>query len=148
MEFNGKFSVNKNIDYLNKFFSDINNVIPCLPGIYDIENINNEIKCKIKLDVKDMNIPAMSTITGKIVFKYILNDNSLNVNGSGRIAGSKIKLEININYKNNGNISEITWVSSFDFGLIVKIMNKNKINEVSMKNIDRTMKCIIEKINN
>ncbi len=147
MEFNGKFNVNKNLEYLDNFFSDINNVMPCLPGIYDIENSDNNIKCKIKLDVKDMNIPAISTITGKMLFKYLIDKNSLSVNGSGRIAGSKIKFDININYKSNGNDSEITWGSSFDFGLIIKIMDKNKINEVSMKNIDTTMNCIIKKIN-
>jgi len=147
MEFNGKFDVNKDSEYLNKFFSDINNVMPCLPGIYNMENSDNNIKCKIKLDVKDMNIPAISTITGKMLFKYIINENSLSVNGSGRIAGSKIKFDININYNNNDNGSEITWKSSFEFGLITKIMNKDKINEVSMKNIDITMDCIIKKIN-
>ena len=147
MELDGKFSVNKNSEYLNKFFSDINNVIPCLPGIYDIENSGDEIKCKIKLDVKDMKIPAMSTLTGKMVFKYSLNQNSLSVNGSGRIAGSKIKFGIDINYNDNETNSGVIWESSFDFGLIIKIMNRDKINEISMKNIDRTMKCIIEKIN-
>ncbi len=147
MEFDGKFSVDKNPEYLNNFFSDINNVVPCLPGIYDIETSGDEIKCRIKLDVKDMKISAMSTITGKMVFKYSLGQNSLSVTGTGRMAGSKIKFNVDINYSGEGDNSQVIWKSSFDFGLIIKIMNRDKINEISMKNIDQTMKCITEKIN-
>ena len=72
---------------------------------------------------------------------------SINIDGSGRIAGSKVKFNIAISYENRGEETLLDWKSSFDFGLIVKMMGKDRVNEISRENIDRTMDCITSKLN-
>ena len=146
MDFNGNFMVNLKLDDVRKFFGDINNVIPCLPGIYDI-NIDKEINCKLKLNISEAGISSMNTISGKMNFKYNLNENNLGIIGTGRIAGSKIKFNIDINMIPDDSNTKIEWHSSFDFGIIVKMMGKNKINAISLSNINNTIECFKNKLN-
>ncbi len=147
MEYSGEIPVKSGLDNVRGFLSRIENITPCLPGIYDFEIEGNEIKCKLKLDISAAGISAMNTVTGKMTFTYLPGDEDLNIQGTGRIAGSKVKFSIEIAYAfDNGN-TVLHWKSSFDFGLIVKIMGKNKVDEISKQNIERTVKCISDKLN-
>ncbi len=147
MEFNGKIPIKNKKDSVAEFLSNIDNIAPCLPGVYDFQNDGNEIKCKLKLDISAAKISAMNNVTGKMSFLYKAGEDSLNIAGSGRIAGSKIKFNIEILYEIAGEETILNWKSSFDFGLIVKIMGKNKVDEISRQNIDKTMGCITSKLN-
>ncbi|MEM0139866.1 MAG: SRPBCC domain-containing protein [Ferroplasma sp.] len=148
MDFSGEFKVKREIGYVSEFLANIENILPCLLGIYDIEREKDQIKCKIKLDISAANISAMKSVTGKMAFKYIDSAEKLNITGSGRIAGSKINFAVDIEYKKEGDCTAINWFSSFDFGLIIKIMGKTKVEEISKLNINRTMECIINKLEN
>jgi carbon monoxide dehydrogenase subunit G len=147
MEFGGNITINNSRENVSDFLSNIENIAPCLPGVYDFETQNQEIKCKLKLDISAARISAMSSVTGKMSFTYKAGNDSLNIEGSGRIAGSKVKFTIEIHYSGNGQQTNLDWKSSFDFGLIVKIMGKDKVDEISRQNIDKTMKCITDKLN-
>ncbi len=147
MEFGGEITIKNRKENVANFLSNIDNISPCLPGVYDFQSDGNEVKCKLKLDISAAKISAMSSVTGKMVFLYRSGEDSLNINGSGRIAGSKIKFGIDISYEIQGEETKLDWKSSFDFGLIVKLMGKNKVDEISRQNIDKTMECIISKLN-
>ncbi len=146
MEYSGEIPVKTGIENLRNFLSKIENITPCLPGIYDFEINGNEIKCKLKLDISAAGISAMNTVTGKMTFTYIPSNNALNIQGTGRIAGSKVKFSIDITYAGGRENNVLQWKSSFDFGLIVKIMGKNKVDEISKQNIEKTVKCISDKM--
>ena len=147
MEYSGEIPVKSNIESVKTFLSSIENITPCLPGIYDFETQGNEIKCKLKLDISAAGISAMNSVTGKMTFAYLPEENGLNIQGTGRIAGTKVKFSIEISYADKNEIVTLEWKSSFDFGLIVKIMGKNKVDEISKQNINRTIKCISDKLN-
>ena len=147
MEYSGEIPVNSRMESVRGFLSKIENITPCLPGIYDFEIDGNEIKCKLKLDISAAGISAMNTVTGKMTFAYLPGDGVLNIQGTGRIAGSKVKFSIEIAYTGGSESTVLHWKSSFDFGLIVKIMGKNKVDEISKQNIERTVKCISDKLN-
>ncbi len=146
MDFSGDFTIDKPLLEVKSFFSDISNVMPCLPGVYDSEISNESIKCKLKLDISGANISTMRTISGRMNFVYRTNNTSLNIEGSGRIAGSKITFKIDIKFENLDDKSHISWKSSFDFGIIIKMMSRDKLNQISMENIDKTMECIKSKL--
>jgi carbon monoxide dehydrogenase subunit G len=147
MEYSGEISVKSSMGDVRDFLSNIENITPCLPGIYDFEIEGNEIKCKLKLDISAAGISAMNTVTGKMTFTYLPGDESLNIQGTGRIAGSKVKFSIEISYASDKEHTVLQWKSSFDFGLIVKIMGKSRVDEISKQNIGRTVKCISDKLN-
>ena len=147
MEYSGEIPVRDSIEDVSAFISKIENITPCLPGIYDFEINGNEIKCKLKLDISAAGISAMNTVTGKMAFTYLPGDEGLTIQGAGRIAGSKVKFSIEIDYAKDGENTVLHWKSSFDFGLIVKIMGKNRVDEISKQNIERTVKCISDKLN-
>ena len=54
---------------------------------------------------------------------------SLNIDGSGRITGSKVKFTIGISYEASGEETTLDWKSSFDFGLIVNY-RKNPVYRI------------------
>ena len=147
MEFSGKITIKNTKENVAGFLSDIDNITPCLPGVYDFQNNGGEIQCKLKLDISAAKISAMSSVTGKMSFLYKAGLDSINIDGSGRIAGSKVKFNIAISYESQGEETLLDWKSSFDFGLIVKMMGKDRVNEISRENIDRTMGCITSKLN-
>ena len=147
MEYSGEIPVKSIRENVQTFLSNIENIAPCLPGIYDFETEGNEIKCKLKLDISAAGISAMNTVTGKMTFTYLPGDEELNIQGTGRIAGSKVKFSIEIAYPGENENTVLHWKSSFDFGLIVKIMGKNKVDEISKQNIEKTVKCISDKLN-
>ncbi len=146
MDFSGDFNIDKPLMDVKSFFSDISNVLPCLPGVYDSEISNESIKCKLKLDISGADISSMRTISGRMSFVYRINDSSMNIDGSGRIAGSKITFKIDIGFENLNEKSHISWKSSFDFGIMIKMMSRDKLNKISMENIDKTMECIKSKL--
>ncbi|MCL4311950.1 MAG: SRPBCC domain-containing protein [Candidatus Thermoplasmatota archaeon] len=147
MEFSGKITIATRKENVAEFFSSIDNIAPCLPGVYDFQNNGNEIQCKLKLDISAAKISAMNSVTGKMSFSYSAGTDSLNIDGSGRITGSKVKFTIGISYEASGEETILDWKSSFDFGLIVKIMGRNNVDEISRQNIDKTMECITGKLN-
>ncbi len=146
MDFNGVLDIKKDVKIVTNFLAIPENTITCLPGIYDIEYGNEDIKCRIKLDISAANISTMRTVTGKMVFKYTSGDDYLNVSGTGRITGSKVSFSIKINYLENGDKTALKWDSTFDFGMIMKIMGRDKIDEIAHMNIDNVMKCIAGKL--
>ncbi|KJE48926.1 hypothetical protein SE19_05850 [Acidiplasma aeolicum] len=146
MKFNGSFMVNKGNDEVSLFFKDLKNVIPCLPGVYDLE-YGDKIKCKLKLDISDAGISAMNTISGRMTFTYNYSGNNIKIDGDGRIAGSKIQFRINIGLTPAEQETKIDWESDFNFGMIVKIMGSDRLNSVSLSNINSTIKCFKDKIN-
>ncbi|WP_337860410.1 SRPBCC domain-containing protein [Ferroplasma sp.] len=147
MDFGGKITINNKKEAVSNFLSNIENIVPCLPGVYDFQMNGDKIQCKLKLDISAANISAMNNVTGKMSFSYISSSDSLNIEGTGRLAGSKIKFNINIEYGTSGDQVILEWKSSFDFGLIIKVMGKNKVDEISRQNIDKTMECITNKLN-
>ncbi|WP_175266968.1 SRPBCC domain-containing protein [Acidiplasma cupricumulans] len=68
--------VNKGNDEVSLFFKDLKNVIPCLPGVYDLE-YGDKIKCKLKLDISDAGISAMNTISGRMTLHIIIPGNNI-----------------------------------------------------------------------
>jgi carbon monoxide dehydrogenase subunit G len=146
MDFGGKILINNKKEKISDFLSNIENIAPCLPGVYDFQTNGDKIQCKLKLDISAAGISAMTNITGKMSFSYISENDSLKIDGTGRIAGSKIKFNINIKYEASDEQTLLDWSSSFDFGLIIKIMGKNKVDEISRQNINKTMECITNKL--
>ncbi|KJE49205.1 MULTISPECIES: CoxG family protein [Acidiplasma] len=141
MEYSGTFIVDYPLDDVNNYFSDINNVIPCLPGIYDLKR-GEIIQCRVKFDISDEGIGNLSTVSGKMSFKYNKNENRVNINGKGKIEGSKIVFNIDITYEKYNDKTSITWKSKFDFGILMRLIGIQKVEDISLKNIQQTIHCI------
>ncbi len=139
MIISGSFETLSGYENAINFLGNIDNIISCMP-MYDVKK-DGIIKAKIKIDLSFLNMDALKSITGKISFNYIVNDNNITVDGSGRAAGAGLKFKIDIKINKDKN-TIILWNADFDPGIIAKMLGKNKLDEAASVNIENAIKCI------
>jgi len=145
--FNGTFTVGISAENCLSMFSDPMPLSKCIWGLESIERDGSDFSCHVRFDVSDAGVSYLSTISGKLKIHYTVEGNSLNLQGQGRVAGSKLTFTLNLMVVEKSGITEISWNGSFDFGLLIRSMGKDKIEKVSRSNIDKTISCIKEKMN-
>jgi carbon monoxide dehydrogenase subunit G len=145
--FNGTFTVGITAEQCLSMFSDPMSLSKCIYGLESIEKDGDDFSCRVRFDVSEAEVSYLSTISGKLKIHYTVEGNSLNLQGQGRVAGSKLAFMLNLQVVEKSGITEISWNGSFDFGLLIRSMGKDKIEKVSKSNIDKTISCIQEKMN-
>lgn len=145
--FNGNFTVGITAGQCLSMFSDPISLSKCIYGLESIEKDGDNFSCRVRFDVSEAEVSYLSTISGKLKIHYMVEGNSMNLQGQGRVAGSKLAFTLNLQVVEKSGITEISWNGSFDFGLLIRSMGKDKIEKVSKSNIDKTISCIQEKMN-
>ncbi|WP_393971330.1 SRPBCC domain-containing protein [Oxyplasma meridianum] len=145
--FNGTFNVGIPAEKCLSMFSDPMPLSKCIWGLESIERDGSDFSCHVRFDVSDAGVSYLSTISGKLKIHYTVEGNSLNLQGQGRVAGSKLAFTLNLLVIDKSGNTEISWKGSFDFGLLIRSMGKDKIEKVSRSNIEKTISCIKEKMN-
>ncbi|MGC8608469.1 MAG: SRPBCC domain-containing protein [Thermoplasmata archaeon] len=147
MDFNGEFRLSSNKDNTLKRLSDFEGIVSCLPGIESYEKNGDEYTCRLKLDASSMKTSYLNTISGKMSVNYAgINGNSLDVNGKGRVAGSSIKIALHVDVDDDGEGTLIKWSVSVDYGLMSKLIGKEKLQIATQENIDKSIKCLENKL--
>ena len=140
--FNGAFLVNISADKCLSLFMDPMNLSKCIWGLESIEKDGDDYSCRVRFDVSEAEVSYLSTISGKLRIHYTVEGSSLDLMGQGRVAGSKLNFSLKLQVAGKDAGSEISWNGSFDFGLLIRTMGKDRIEKVSRSNIEKTISCI------
>ncbi|BAB59995.1 hypothetical protein [Thermoplasma volcanium GSS1] len=147
MDYSGSFYVDRDPAEVKQFISNFENVVACLPGIDSYTNNGNEFECRIRLDISSLSNSYLKHISGKMKFLFVPErDNGISVNGSGRIAGSSVSMNVKVFVEGSNEHAKVTWSAAIDYGLILKAMGSEKIKEVTDENIKRSIECLRGKI--
>ncbi|MHB1811301.1 MAG: SRPBCC domain-containing protein [Thermoplasmataceae archaeon] len=144
--FNGTFQVKISADQCLSIFSDPMNLSKCIWGLESIEKEGDLYSCRVRFDVSEAEVSYLSTISGKLKIQYSLDGPDIDLTGQGRVAGSKLNFSLKLHVSEKEDGSEISWNGSFDFGLLIRTMGRDKIEKVSGSNIEKTISCIKEKM--
>lgn len=147
MEFKGSFRVDTTESEAKRYFQDISKVVKCLPYLEEFKINNNDIESTFKIDIRDAGIPHMSTLTVNYNAKVIYTENGIMVQGVGKSAGVKIKINITLNVIGKDKGSEIEWNAIIDLGLLAKLLGEKLIESIATKNIKLITSCISKNLN-
>ncbi len=147
LDLNGEFSLPGNKDVTLKKLEDFEGIVGCLPGIESYERDGERYTCRLKLDASSMKTSYLSTISGKMTVGYLgVKDNGLDIEGNGRVAGSSIRIRLHVDVTESGNGTLIKWAVSVDYGIMSKLIGKEKLQAATEENIDKSVKCLEEKL--
>ncbi len=149
MEFMGNFNVKKPAREIREFLMSPAQFAECLPGLQKYEIMpedNTSFKANFKLDVSEMKISHMSTLTAAVNAKILDKGNEIEINGSGRSAGIGLKFNISLKFEENDGITTVKWLADVNLGLLSKLMGEQNIRKIAEPNIDTIINCISTKL--
>ena len=143
LEFNGEFKLNNTKNETLERLADFEGIVGCLPGIETYEKEGDEYVCRLKLDASSMKTSYLNTISGKMSVKYAgINGDSLDINGKGRVAGSSIKIALHVDINDDPQGTLVKWSVSVDYGIMSKLIEKEKLRAATLENIDKSVQCL------
>ncbi|MCH4815182.1 MAG: CoxG family protein [Saccharolobus sp.] len=146
MDFKGIFEVKKKINAVKEFLTNPNQFAECLPGLQSYEVMNNTFKANFKLDVSQMKIPHMSTLTALITANILEKENGVEINGNGRSAGVGIKFSIVMGLEEGEEVTRVSWFAKVDLGMLSKLLGEDNIRRIAEPNISHIINCISSKL--
>ncbi|MEM0122227.1 MAG: SRPBCC domain-containing protein [Saccharolobus sp.] len=146
MRFEGEFSSKKPLNEVKQFLLDASQFTKCLPGIQSYESTNDTFKAYFKLDVSQMKIPYMSTLSANINAKISGNENEIRISGNGRSAGVGIKFSIIMRLESAKDKTIVNWLAELDLGMLAKLIGNDVIRNIINNNINYIMNCMSEKL--
>ncbi len=143
MEFEGHFNSSLSVEGTMEYLSDFRKVSCCLPGVESVDVQANQYIARIRFDVSEFGHSYMSTLSGRLKAHYeTAGNNHVVISASGRIAGSAIKVLLDMAISQSDGKTVTSWKASVDFGILMKIMGEKNIMAVADANIGRIMSCI------
>ncbi|QGA53658.1 carbon monoxide dehydrogenase [Sulfolobus sp. E5-1-F] len=146
MDFKGIFDVKKKTNVVKEFLINPKQFAECLPGLQSYEIANNTFKASFKLDVSQMKIPHMSTLTALINANILEKENNIKISGNGRSAGVGIKFNITMALEEVGEITRVNWLAKVDLGMLSKLLGEENIRRIAEPNITHIINCISSKL--
>ncbi|AAK42655.1 carbon monoxide dehydrogenase [Saccharolobus solfataricus] len=146
MEFKGTFDVKRTIEAVKGFLINPKQFAECLTGLQSYETNNNVFKAIFKLDVSQMKIPHMTTLTASINANIIEKENSVEINGDGRSAGVGIKFNIILGLKKDEGITRVNWFAKINLGMLSRLLGEENIRRIAEPNINHIINCISSKL--
>ena len=71
-----------------------------------------------------------------------INGDSLDINGKGRVAGSSIKIALHVDINDDPQGTLVKWSVSVDYGIMSKLIEKEKLQAATLENIDKSVQCL------
>lgn len=147
MDFSGEISSSKSLEETVSLLKDFSTIAQCLPGLDTYDTNGDEYICKIKLDVSQLHNSYLSTLSGRLKAKYIeASETKIVVNATGRVAGSSLKIRIDLSPTVKDGAVIIPWVAEVDFGMLMRVLGTNSISSVAQQNIEAIVNCMSKKL--
>ncbi|WP_338603238.1 carbon monoxide dehydrogenase subunit G [Sulfolobus tengchongensis] len=146
MEFKGSFSIGKTVNLVKEFLLDPKQFAECLPGIQNYEVVGDTFRSNFKLDISQMKIPHMSTLTTVINAKILDKADGIEISGNGRSAGVGVKFNIVLKLSGNSEYTKLEWRANIDLGLLSRLLGDENIIKIAEANINHIISCISTKL--
>ncbi len=122
---------------------NFDNVLHCLPGFEGYTQNSDSFDCKIRLDISSVASGYLSSLSGRLKVSIpVINNDSIDVVSSGRVAGSPIKIEVSVKVIPVPTGSEFRWKSVADFGILSRLLTEKKVLDIAEMNISNTIECL------
>lgn len=148
MELKGELEFKRNINYVKEFLLDPKKFTECLPGLQNYEVEGKNFKAIFKLDVSQLGIPHISTLTANINAVIIDEGNKIEVVGNGRSAGVGIKISILMELIESGAIVKVSWKAKIDLGMLMRLIGEESVRKIADVNVNYIVNCISTKMVN
>lgn len=120
----------------------------CLPGLESYDEEDGTYIARIRLDISEMGNSYMSTLSGRIRASYDPSPaGKVSITASGRVAGSSLKINLNVSVSEREGGSVAQWTANVDFGILMRLMGEKNLISVAQSNIDAIMSCITKVLN-
>ncbi len=149
MEFKGGFNVKKSANEVKEFLINPKQFADCLLGLqkYEVMPTNSTLfKTNFKLDIMEMKIPHMSTLTAVVNAKILDKGNEIEIKGNGRSAGIGLKFNIALKFEESEGFTKLEWFADIGLGLLSKLMGDENIRKIAAPNINSIINCISAKL--
>jgi hypothetical protein len=148
MELKGELELKRNINYVKEFLLDPKKFTECLPGLQNYEVEGKNFKAIFKLDVSQLGIPHISTLTANINAVIMDEDNKIEVVGNGRSAGVGIKISILMELIETGVTVKLSWKAKIDLGMLMRLIGEESVRKIADVNVNYIVNCISTKMGN
>jgi len=148
MELKGELEFKRSINYVKEFLLDPKKFTECLPGLQNYEVEGKNFKAVFKLDVSQLEIPHISTLTANINAVIIDEDNKIEVVGNGRSAGVGIKISILMELIKSGPTVKVSWKAKIDLGMLMRLIGEESVRKIADVNVNYIVNCISTKMGN
>ncbi|MEM0159002.1 MAG: SRPBCC domain-containing protein [Thermoplasmataceae archaeon] len=146
MEIDGEFSSKMPLSVVHDLIGDLNEVSKCLPGIEEITEQEGRLRCSVRLDISEFKTGYLSTLSGKLYVSKTEGQNRISIHTEGRIAGSKIEIDVVLNLRDLGEITNVAWHSDIRIGILAKMLGEEAVNSFIRKTVDQVIGCLRGKI--
>lgn len=148
MEFTGSINSNMSRDDTVALLKNFSVVSRCLPGLESYDEEDGTYIARIRLDISEMGNSYMSTLSGRIRASYDPSPaGKVSITASGRVAGSSLKINLNVSVSEREGGSVAQWTANVDFGILMRLMGEKNLISVAQSNIDAIMSCITKLLN-
>lgn len=148
MEFTGSINSNMSRDDTVALLKNFSVVSRCLPGLESYDEEDGTYIARIRLDISEMGNSYMSTLSGRIRASYDPSPaGKVSITASGRVAGSSLKINLNVSVSEREGGSVAQWTANVDFGILMRLMGEKNLISVAQSNIDAIMSCITKVLN-
>ncbi|MDT7862508.1 MAG: SRPBCC domain-containing protein [Saccharolobus sp.] len=148
MELKGELELKRNINYVKEFLLDPKKFTECLPGLQNYEVEGKNFKAIFKLDVSQLGIPHISTLTANINAVIMDEGNKIEVVGNGRSAGVGIKISILMELIETGVTVKLSWKAKIDLGMLMRLIGEESVRKIADVNVNYIVNCISTKMGN
>jgi len=148
MELKGELELKRNINYVKEFLLDPKKFTECLPGLQNYEVEGKNFKAIFKLDVSQLGIPHISTLTANINAVIMDEGNKIEVVGNGRSAGVGIKIRILMELIETGVTVKLSWKAKIDLGMLMRLIGEESVRKIADVNVNYIVNCISTKMGN
>jgi carbon monoxide dehydrogenase subunit G len=148
MELKGELELKRNINYVKEFLLDPKKFTECLPGLQNYEVEGKNFKAIFKLDVSQLGIPHILTLTANINAVIMDEGNKIEVVGNGRSAGVGIKISILMELVETGVTVKLSWKAKIDLGMLMRLIGEESVRKIADVNVNYIVNCISTKMGN
>lgn len=148
MELKGELELKRNINYVKEFLLDPKKFTECLPGLQNYEVEGKSFKAIFKLDVSQLGIPHISTLTANINAIIMDEGNKIEVVGNGRSAGVGIKISILMELIETRATVKLSWKAKIDLGMLMRLIGEESVRKIADVNVNYIVNCISTKMGN
>ncbi|AAY80471.1 SRPBCC domain-containing protein [Sulfolobus acidocaldarius] len=143
MEMSGKFLVEKSEEKVKELLTDPKMFSQCLPGIQNYEISGESFKAVFKIDVSEMRIPHITTLTASINATITTeSNNQIHIKGNGRSAGVSIKMDIVLDLGSEEGKTAVKWTAILDMGMLTKLLGESNIRQIAESNVKSIISCL------
>ena len=152
MEFTGQLTTEAPPETVAENLGDARWISQCLPTLGKLEILNDlEFLASFKIDLgeaaRKMHLDYLSRLTVGMRFKYQKKaTDGIILEGTGRVAGSSLNIELNLDIKEEHGETIVPWKAQVEFGRLLKLFGEKLIRDTSTTTINDLTNCLTAKL--